>query len=417
MYSRDRLIKAIDNSACLTRRQINDYLQKKLYPEELYVVEMHLIECPFCNDAIEGFATIDNANNYLSKVEEFNFGALPSVAKEQIVNDKKTTKKESLLAQVAAEKSVQKEVPQKVANKRKDIAEPVFEQPKKKFSWPISIAAAIVLGFSIWGLNALFFDKNEDSLLADASTDADSGEMSGMINESAVDRKEDSLMNAKFAFHNQDPLPSSATGTTIIRSGSGERGTETEGVSMAEEMVVAAAPTTSNAASAEKSTGFIGPVMPKDEEPKKPAAKATTASTTRVSETALAKNRVAETDKKKVETIAKKEEPKPIAKVEQKVARTQAAESVSAKKEEKKVEVEKVAKKADIVLSQAEKDFNKGMELYNKKQFAASIVYFQAAAKASDFAKRKQAESYVKLAKNEVVNAERKKNSGQTKDK
>jgi hypothetical protein len=57
------------------------------------------------------------------------------------------------------------------------------------------------------------------------------------------------------------------------------------------------------------------------------------------------------------------------------------------------------------------------MELYNKKQYAASIVYFQAAAKVSDFPKRKQAESYVKLAKNEVVNAERKKNSEQSKDK
>jgi hypothetical protein len=415
MYSRDRLIKAIDNSACLTRRQINDYLQKKLYPEELYVVEMHLIECPFCNDAIEGFAHIDNANVFLSKVEDFNF-AQPikeSPVEEPLV--KRVIQKEATAKQPAPERKQQKDSSSTYASNNKPSA--VFEEPKRRFSWPMGIAAALVVGFGIWGLSALFSDKNEDTLLADAREASAEVGSSGMINDASIDRKEDSIMNAKFAFHNQDPLPSSAKGTTIIRGNADEYGAEAEGVSMAEQISVAAAPASS--AAAEKSSGFIGPVMPRDEETKKAsAAKAVPATpAAKVQETTIAKNKPVETERKKVETTVKKEEPKAVAKAEPKATRTTTSEVAPVKKDEKKVEEEKSFKKAEPVISQAEKDFNKGMELYNKKQYAASIVYFQAAAKVSDFPKRKQAESYVKLAKNEVVNAERKKNSEQSKDK
>ena len=66
---------------------------------------------------------------------------------------------------------------------------------------------------------------------------------------------------------------------------------------------------------------------------------------------------------------------------------------------------------ANAAVTQAEKDFEKGLDLYNKKQYSASIMYFQSASKVKDFSKRKQAESYIKLAKSEVVNAERRKNS------
>jgi|GEM_PF-3703621 hypothetical protein len=52
----DQYLHILDDSRCLTRRQIFDYLEDKLSAEERYVVESHLNDCPFCSDALEGFA-------------------------------------------------------------------------------------------------------------------------------------------------------------------------------------------------------------------------------------------------------------------------------------------------------------------------------------------------------------------------
>lgn len=424
MYSRDRLIKAIDNSACLTRRQIDDYLQKKLFPEELYVVEMHLNECPFCNDAIEGFGNLPNANAFLSKAEDFIFPALVNtISKEQSVAAKPN--KSKIEPVVAKQNNATAQV-----EKKKVEREPVMsmnnapEQKKsKKFSIPMGIAAGVVLALGVWGVSGLFKgDKANDASLTDASLAANQGtDQDGMFNESSINREEDSVMNAKYGFQNQAPLASTAKGTEYIRSrqGTAEVAAE-EGVSMADEMTVAAAPAAKE--STEKPNGFIGPVAPKDDEPKRTTAavavekpKPVAATTSAAKPAALAKAKPEEVKAKTVaanKDLAKSDAAKAVKADVKKVETKEVAKKAEPpKKEAEKKEADKKTSAADPAVTQAEKDFSKGLDLYNKKQYSASIMYFQSAAKVKDFSKRKQAESYIKLAKSEVVNGERKKNS------
>lgn len=51
--SKDQLLHIFDESACLTRRQMKDYVNGSMTNEESHAVEVHLNACPFCNDAIE----------------------------------------------------------------------------------------------------------------------------------------------------------------------------------------------------------------------------------------------------------------------------------------------------------------------------------------------------------------------------
>jgi len=53
----NELLKHIfDDSACLTRRQINDYINGVMGSEECHAAEHHINSCPFCSEAIEGMA-------------------------------------------------------------------------------------------------------------------------------------------------------------------------------------------------------------------------------------------------------------------------------------------------------------------------------------------------------------------------
>jgi len=44
---------------CLSQAQLLDYIQQKLDRDEMYVVETHINDCPFCSDAIDGLYTED----------------------------------------------------------------------------------------------------------------------------------------------------------------------------------------------------------------------------------------------------------------------------------------------------------------------------------------------------------------------
>lgn len=52
--SKDQLTHIFENSACLTPRQMKGYISGKMVHEEAHAVEVHLLSCPFCADAIEG---------------------------------------------------------------------------------------------------------------------------------------------------------------------------------------------------------------------------------------------------------------------------------------------------------------------------------------------------------------------------
>lgn len=48
------LIHIFDKSACLTHRQMREYVNDNMTNEECHAVEMHLNSCPLCSDAIDG---------------------------------------------------------------------------------------------------------------------------------------------------------------------------------------------------------------------------------------------------------------------------------------------------------------------------------------------------------------------------
>lgn len=90
MNQDDKLLQILKGSACINRRQMIDYLQGKLFPEELYVVELHLNECPFCNDAIAGYA------NSKANIELLVSADIPDLTLSNNLQDKKTRSSEKV---------------------------------------------------------------------------------------------------------------------------------------------------------------------------------------------------------------------------------------------------------------------------------------------------------------------------------
>lgn len=60
--SKEQLLHVFEESACLTRRQMKDYVTGGMTNEESHAVEVHLNACPFCNDAVEGMFAQQEGN-------------------------------------------------------------------------------------------------------------------------------------------------------------------------------------------------------------------------------------------------------------------------------------------------------------------------------------------------------------------
>lgn len=387
MYIRDRIIKAIENSACLTRRQIEDYLNNKLFPEELYVVEMHLVECPFCNDAIEGYTKAPEARVTLGRADNFAF---PDKSAALAADKVKTA---SSAKAVANPGSAPKEQP----NRKVPVSNSFGEEPRRsKSPWVWAIVGLAALGLGGWMYQKGFWGgrNKEQENVTDASLKGDLDSSALMFHTESIDRGADSIINAKFGFQNQAPLaPVAKKVEYIVPGGTRKVVDESEHISSERQQTGnQGAPTTT-----EKPSSFIGPTLPSDDHSKKSSS--TERKTTPPASTQKASTGSAAAPQTGATKDPSTSSPKQEAAKSPEQNRTDASDkknSTTAKGNE---------------ITQAEKDFAKGLELYNKQQYAASIMYFQAAAKVKDFSKRKQAESYVKLAKSEVVNAERKKNA------
>lgn len=52
------LLQIFNKTSCLSERQIADFVLRKLVPEEERAIEQHLIDCPFCNEAIAGYEVL-----------------------------------------------------------------------------------------------------------------------------------------------------------------------------------------------------------------------------------------------------------------------------------------------------------------------------------------------------------------------
>lgn len=68
--SNAQLIHIFDNSTCLTKKQMRDYVGGKMTNEEAHAVEVHLNSCPLCNDAVEGLFEQQEAG--LATMHELN---------------------------------------------------------------------------------------------------------------------------------------------------------------------------------------------------------------------------------------------------------------------------------------------------------------------------------------------------------
>lgn len=52
--SREQLKHIFEQSSCLTKKQLKEYVSGSMSPEEAHAVEQHLHSCPMCSDAVDG---------------------------------------------------------------------------------------------------------------------------------------------------------------------------------------------------------------------------------------------------------------------------------------------------------------------------------------------------------------------------
>lgn len=55
--------KILKNTSCLQAEQIRAYLKEDLNEDQRFEVENHLLDCPLCTDAVEGFANNHNVDD------------------------------------------------------------------------------------------------------------------------------------------------------------------------------------------------------------------------------------------------------------------------------------------------------------------------------------------------------------------
>lgn len=67
---KEQLIHILDESVCLSRRQLKDYLEGTMLPIENHAVEVHLNSCPLCRMAVEGFE--ENIGDATAALESLN---------------------------------------------------------------------------------------------------------------------------------------------------------------------------------------------------------------------------------------------------------------------------------------------------------------------------------------------------------
>lgn len=70
---KEQLKHIFEPGACLTARQLKNYVSGKMVHEEAHAAEAHLLCCPLCNDAVEGMLAEKN-NGSLNGVDKLDAG-------------------------------------------------------------------------------------------------------------------------------------------------------------------------------------------------------------------------------------------------------------------------------------------------------------------------------------------------------
>jgi anti-sigma factor RsiW len=71
---KEQLIHILDQSVCLSRKQMKEYLSGTMLPEETHAAEVHLSACPLCSMAMEGFE--EHSDEALQAIASLNSGFL-----------------------------------------------------------------------------------------------------------------------------------------------------------------------------------------------------------------------------------------------------------------------------------------------------------------------------------------------------
>ncbi len=71
---KEQLIHILDQSVCLSRKQMKEYLSGAMLPEEVHAAEVHLNTCALCSLAMEGFE--EHSEQALAAISALNSGFL-----------------------------------------------------------------------------------------------------------------------------------------------------------------------------------------------------------------------------------------------------------------------------------------------------------------------------------------------------
>lgn len=84
--SKEQLKHIFEPSACLTPKQMKGYVSGKMVHEEAHAVEVHLLSCPFCSDAIEGLQK-EQKSGSITAMEKLDAGFIAKhfgIAKDEL---------------------------------------------------------------------------------------------------------------------------------------------------------------------------------------------------------------------------------------------------------------------------------------------------------------------------------------------
>ena len=71
---KEQLTHILDQSVCLSRKQMKEYLSGSMQREEMHAAEVHLTTCPLCSLAMEGFE--EHSDEALAAIASLNSGFL-----------------------------------------------------------------------------------------------------------------------------------------------------------------------------------------------------------------------------------------------------------------------------------------------------------------------------------------------------
>ncbi len=151
--SNEYLKHIFDQSACLTAKQLKSYVSDNMVHEEAHAVEVHLLSCPFCADAVEGLT-----NNKSEKA----FTALQELPKE-------------FMKKHLGESEVEEYLNKPTVTQSHEVADKVEDKVEKKQRninvWRItSIAAAVVIGVgAVWLLVGTLGGDNKTTIAENAN--------------------------------------------------------------------------------------------------------------------------------------------------------------------------------------------------------------------------------------------------------